>query len=528
MIRAAVVEQKAHRNAVIGYVEGIIPDDPSIPWETRARDALQKIFSEGKIPKSNVVAGLDSGETMIRTLTVPFKDEAHIRKTVKFELETQITQYAAEDLIVDFTIISETENGTVLLVAAIPKDLMRARLKAMTEGGVDPAVVDLEFFAVVRALRAAGELQQEEPVLIVHGSPKYAKLILLEDGLVRNLRTIRFTLPHQETEKIEKSKPKNTPTREIQEPVPLIVLAEEGPGGVEDLPPGSRGALIQLLSKEISRFLLGAAGTAPTQIYLTGEFESASISRMLEEATQLPVKLVDLLGAVDHPFTPEQRKGARRKIIEPLGLALRGLPDGEEGLDFRQEEFVYTRRMERVAGAALIFLELALVMIALYCLNQFFRLRDAKDATAELYQTKLQFYQAISGQDTLPLGTTPYQATLRWAQEQGGGGEYPLKRSALDETAKICEIVKRFGEAGVRRAGTTPFYLELTQINAGLNPSERSGSISIAGLISSQPNAQNLWDQFKREAFAVEPLSVQLDQKTNRWGFTIKIQKSMQ
>lgn len=497
MVRAAVVEAKGR---VVGFYEAEIPEDADKPWTERATATVQEVFARGKIPKGNVIAGLDSGELLIRTVSVPFKDEAQIRKTIKFELETHITQYAAEDLIVDFTIIGETETGATLLAAAAPKELMEQRLKVLADCGADPSVVDLELFAVVRALRAAGGLDTEKPLLIVHGTPKHAKFVLYEDGLVRNLRTIRFSLPEADGQKPAESPKKKYDTRAVAGPVPLIVLAE-GSRDVEKLPPGSREALIKLLSKEIQRFLLGAGGAAPEQVFLTGEFESPSIAKMLQRVVKLPVKLIDVFKTFEHPFNATQQIEVRRKILEPLGLALRGLPDGEEGLDFRQEEFVYARRLERVAGAGLIFLELVLMLIAAFCLNHFFRMRDAKEAAEQLHKLKAGYCEAVT-KAPVPAGQEPYQAMLAWAGQQGvGGADYPLRRSALDEVAKVYRVIERFGQTNLSRPGAEPFYLQITQVNADLRPDQPKGLLRLNGIIATAEDAERLKQDLIRDGY---------------------------
>ena len=498
--RVAVVDQRGQRIRVISFVEDVIPQDEDTPWHERAGGTLKELFSRGRAQKKNVVVGLDSGEVMIRTLTVPFKDEGQIRKTIKFELETQITQYAAEDLVVDFTMISEMESGAVLLAAAVPKDLMKERMAAFTVLGVDPAVVDLELFAVVRILRVVGSLQDEEPVLIVHGSPRYAKFVLYEAGQVRSLRTIRFSLPGQKPEDGEAAKGV----------------------GIESLSAGSRETLIKMLSKEISRFLLGAAGTSPGQVLLTGEFESPGIARLLQKAIKIPVRLVDIFKAIDHPFETAEQLPMRRKLLESLGLALRGLPGGEEGLDFRQEEFSYTRKLKHVAGAALIFLELLLVLIAAFCLKQFFLVGDVRDAMIDLEGVKKDFYEITSLQ-TLQEGVPAYTAMSIWTDEKIGGVDYPMKRSALDELAKIFKVVELFARGRLGPRSTPPFFFQLTLLNVDMRPNSPTGVITLTGLISSENDGTNLMNAVKKAEFSVEPIAVELDSKSQKYKFILKI-----
>jgi hypothetical protein len=111
----------------------------------------------------------------------------------------------------------------------------------------------------------------------------------------------------------------------------------------------------------------------------------------------------------------------------------------------------------------------------------------------------------------------------RWATTKGAGAaDYPLRRSALDELARLTAVVERFGQANVKRPGTPTFYLEMTNINANLNPADLVGTIILTMVISSQEDADKLRQEFQREELQFDPPSVQPDQRSGRWNFTIK------
>jgi Tfp pilus assembly PilM family ATPase len=529
LLRAALVEQSRDAVRLTGFWEAAVPDGGETPWPERAVPVLRQLLEEGKIPRGNVVAGLESGEILIRHLSVPFKEETQIRKTVKFELETQVTQYAAEDLVADFTVVSETESGANLLAAAVPKELLTARLRALSECGVDPAVVDLELFAVVRALRAAGALGEEAPVLIVHGAPKFAKLILIEEGLVRSLRTIRFALPGKPA-----AAPPPAPEEE-GDPEPLVTIPEDAPE-IDALAGAGREALLKLLSKEIARFLLGTGGKAPAKVHLTGEFESSALAAELQEAIHIPVELVPVLEAFEHEFDEDEQARVQRRILEPLGLALRGLPQGEEGLDFRRDEFAFTQRRRKAAGAALIGLELLLMLIGLVCLDQFFRLRHAQQAVAQVAERKREFAQQVTGEAPAP-GADPYEAVRRWASERSGAEDYPLKRSALDELAVIYQAVEEFGREQLRAppGRSVPFFLHLTHVDAKLAsvPGARSigpGStpaaavtVTIQGLISHPSDVEGLRNALTSKGLDVVLGPTRHQEQTMKYAFTMTV-----
>lgn len=498
-VRLAVIESKGESLSILSFLEAPVPADPGRPWSQRAAAVLRELTARTPLPSAPVIAGLDSGDVLIRTLSVPFKDEAQIRKGVKFELETHLTQYAAEDLVVDYTITGETDSGATLLAVAVPKALLGQRLAGLTEAGLDPEAMDLELLAVVRALQAAGALRTPEPAMLLHGGARHAKLVLVQEGSVRHLRTIRFSLPAAGPE----------PPAEGEE-APLVMVSEADPA-LESLPPAERAPLIKLLAKEISRFLLGAGTHAPERLLLTGELDHDSVAAELQEATRIPVTRIDPLSDVTHGFGAEEAPSIRRQILEPLGLALRGLPGAGEGLDFRQEEFASSGASEKLAGAAMILMELLLMLIATFCLHQFFRLNEAKTATVEVEARQRDLYKKSTGQDP-PAGMSIAEALGRWA---GGGPDYPLKRSALDELAPIMAALQEFG---IQKPD-----MQITSVNADMMPGQPAGQIKIGGTLASATDAAALMNhlQGRKVRAAVEN---GFDNRTMREMFTLTIQ----
>jgi Tfp pilus assembly PilM family ATPase len=112
-IKVIAVESTAKRTRILGYHEESIPSDPAHPWDIQAVESLKKAFAVSKISKGKVVASIDSGEAILRDVTLPFKEEEKIRKTIHGELESLIHNHTIEELVVDYFKTGETEKGTV-------------------------------------------------------------------------------------------------------------------------------------------------------------------------------------------------------------------------------------------------------------------------------------------------------------------------------------------------------------------------------------------------------------------------------
>src|SRR5436305_1518103 len=88
--RILSIEQNGKKTSILRFHEAAIPSDPATPWEERATAALKQGLSDSGVPRGRVFAALDSGDAILREVTLPFKNEEQIRKTVRFEMESQI------------------------------------------------------------------------------------------------------------------------------------------------------------------------------------------------------------------------------------------------------------------------------------------------------------------------------------------------------------------------------------------------------------------------------------------------------
>src|SRR6185503_5548727 len=250
----------------------------------------------------------------------------------------------------------------------------------------------------------AGAIATDEPLLLVHGTPRFTKLVFIEGRKPRSIRTIRFSMPGEVPVAAEvlPGKPPSAPTGDTPEPIVVVSESsfEGSPSYRQNL-----SSLIGILSKEISRFLLAnASSSSPAHILLSGDFEEEGAAEMLETATRIPVKTFDLIQAVD---PAAKGMGSSSRIAVPLGLALKGAGVDALGMDFRQEEFQYTKRFEALKTTMLVTVELVIVFLAAVALHFYFKKKDIEVSLKSVYSYHQQMYENVSG-ETISDGTQAY------------------------------------------------------------------------------------------------------------------------
>ncbi len=432
--RILSLERNGKATKILQFIEAPIPAEPDVPWEKSAARALKDALAAGKVPRAQVVAALDSGDAILREISLPFKNEDQIRRTARFEMESQVHNYTIEQLVVAHYKTGETDKGSLLLAAAVPKELIRKRLQVLQEAGVDPVSLDLDACAIFNAMLHAGAVDAEQPHLLVYGTAKFTKILLIEQKQPRSIRTIRFSMK----------------------------------------PGEGQGALVEILSREISRFLLGnAAGAHPAQILLTGDFENAESARLLETATGIPVRMVNLLERVEHPFgaaPPEtlppppaaEPPDQSSRLGVALGLALKGVGVDALGMDFRQDEFSYRKRYEKIKGTLLITVELGIILLAAVALHLHLKRSDIRADKAKVMTWHQEVYENLTDQKLKDPALAYARTKELLYKYEGAHGETPIKKTAREAWRELSQAMVEFQRKYANQTfGEGPIYVEI-------------------------------------------------------------------
>ena len=461
-VRILSLELAGKVSKILQFHEAPIPEGET-PWEERAGAVLKQAFTDSKISRARVVGAIDSGDAILREVSLPFKGDDQIRKTVRFEMESLIHNYTIEQLVVSHYKTGETDKATLLLAAAVPKTAIEKRLKPYQDAGADPIALDLDIAAVLNAMLHGGAIDSDEPLLLVHGTPKFTKLVFIEGRKPRSIRTIRFSLrsgavpaaaPAPET-------PAETADSGLE---PVVVVSGTGPA--YDLEPeDDQTSLVGILSKEISRFLLASAASAtPARILLSGDIGENGAAERLETATRIPVKTVDLGAMVDPTF---QNPGPASRVSVPLGLALKGVGIDAMGMDFRQEEFRYTKKFEAVKTTLLVTVELVIVFLAAVALHFYFKKKEFDGATRSVINYQAGLYANVVGEELKdPTDAFPKFSELYRQALGGSSGELPIKTSAREAWRELFNALQRLQQKhGEKTLAEGTLYIEIDSLD---------------------------------------------------------------
>ena len=128
--------------------DGIVIDQAGVA------QALRELLQGAGIEANAAVAAISGASVIVRHVKLTRMAESVLRKSVRFEAAKHISS-SVDDSMIEFEITGpvpgEDDKMSVMLVAA-PNDMVESRLSALTLAGLEPVAIDIEAFALQRAL----------------------------------------------------------------------------------------------------------------------------------------------------------------------------------------------------------------------------------------------------------------------------------------------------------------------------------------------------------------------------------------
>lgn len=176
-IKVAQIESHGNRWVISKHGEATTPEgaikDGVIVDTELAANALKHALKVARIGATNAIIGVAGGSVIVRNVRIPRMPEATLRKSIRFEAGRYVPS-SIEDSFIEFEILGEApENQMDVLIVAAPREIVKSRVDACAKAGLEVEVVDIEAFAMFRALVEAdfdSELAEQTIALVDIGA----------------------------------------------------------------------------------------------------------------------------------------------------------------------------------------------------------------------------------------------------------------------------------------------------------------------------------------------------------------------
>jgi type IV pilus assembly protein PilM len=220
-------------------VEPIPPDsivDGAIIDSAAVADAIRRLFDAKGFKSKEVAAALSGSSVIVKKISLPAMSEQELSDSIYWEAE-QYIPFDIQDVNLDYQILDNgtgpTSEGTmdVLLVAA-KKDKIADYTSVITQAGRNPAIVDVDAFALQNAYEANYGLDTGSVVVLLNAGASAINVNILAGGQSVFTRDVslggnafteavqkELNLPYDAAEELKKGKSVDHASYEDAKPV---------------------------------------------------------------------------------------------------------------------------------------------------------------------------------------------------------------------------------------------------------------------------------------------------------------------
>jgi Tfp pilus assembly PilM family ATPase len=167
--------------------------DAKVPLDDQMDEVIaliSKTIKENKLTGERLVVGLPSALCSFRFISVPFIKRKKIEQVLSYEVE-DIVPFSAEELIIDYQIVSQEKGNSELFLAMVPQVNYDNYLTAFIEHHMEPDIVmpDTVAYSVFCEKFIP---QSETATVLVDIGHNHSSLTYVRDGKMEYVRPIPF------------------------------------------------------------------------------------------------------------------------------------------------------------------------------------------------------------------------------------------------------------------------------------------------------------------------------------------------
>ncbi len=200
MVRAAEMEfgkgtGMTRSATLVRYAEAPLPAgavrDGEVAQAEVVSTTLRQLWAKAKFGTKDVVIGVGNQRVLVREFDLQWLPDHQIKQALPFHVQG-VLPMSTDDALLDFLPISEYEgrSGRTLkgMLVAAQRDTVNANVLAVVGAGLRPTMVDLNAFALLRAV-CRGALASRT-VAVVDVGANLTHVVVSQDGIPRLARTL--------------------------------------------------------------------------------------------------------------------------------------------------------------------------------------------------------------------------------------------------------------------------------------------------------------------------------------------------
>jgi type IV pilus assembly protein PilM len=308
------------------YANVPLPEDTIVDGEVVNHaalvEAIKTAVKESGSRAKQITASIAGSSVIIKHIAIPITKPAEVEDQVYWEAE-QYIPFSISEISLDYEVVRENngEGKMDILLVAAKKDFIEKRLAAVRETGLEPAVLEVDAFALANVYWENYDMAPESSVVLVDVGASLTKINIID------AKTTLFTRDvgvggRNLTQEIQ-----NKMGISFQEAEVLKVDSSISGQIPDELAPVFN-TITEGVAMEVRRSLDFYAAS-PHQLPVTGVFLSGGSSRIpglvnvLSEMLGLPVDFLNPFNKVEFSAGGVDEAAITSVATIPVGLALR-------------------------------------------------------------------------------------------------------------------------------------------------------------------------------------------------------------
>jgi type IV pilus assembly protein PilM len=287
--------------------------------------ALKGLIQENGVTANKVIAAVPGRSVIMKKLELPAQKEEELEANIEFEANKIIPENL-ENVNLDYHVVNYLQGGSKIevLLVAVRKEIVESYTEVITQAGLEPAVMDVDYFAMESMYESNYEPQAPGEVIgLIHIGARYTSINVLSSGV----STFTGDLPVGGEEFTDSLRRSLQLSNEAAETLKITgnLNGEEYVEFEELLRPTSE-SLAEDIRRTLSLYGAVAAEDGIRTIYLSGGgARLRGLCGVLEEKLGVPVKLADPFRGfkLDKKINAEYLQQSASQFGVGVGLAIR-------------------------------------------------------------------------------------------------------------------------------------------------------------------------------------------------------------
>lgn len=331
----AVAEVKSGRGGTtvtnFGGVE--LPDDAVREGEVldpaAVAEALRELVSTAKLSSKRVWLGVSNQRVVVRQVDLPAVEEKELRASLRYQVQEYIP-IPVEEAELDVHVVSSytAEDGAQmqrLLLVAGHRDMITAHVDAATQAGLKPVGVDLNPFAVLRAMGDDSAFADHGNQVLVDAGAGVTNIVVHERGIPTFVRILVMG-GDQITDALASGLAVTREEAEAAKRAAVVGATADVTGRIVT---EQADAFVDEVRSSLDYYQAQTGSSRLSGVVLTGGAALLpGLSDRLAASVRLPVEVGNPFArwkATDTVYSEEELAGVGPSLVTAIGLALGGL-----------------------------------------------------------------------------------------------------------------------------------------------------------------------------------------------------------